>query len=150
SSDQLQPANSSATSSELNSEKANSASEDVASKTSTDVSHPVSKPTRKGQPSTLVIFEKGKQVFPQDAPAQVSAGKDSGNQAEEQTASKSADGKSVVTISEDVAEERLLTRVEPDYPESARQQRLQGTVILDVRVDKRGAVNGLSQVSGDP
>ena len=54
-----------------------------------------------------------------------------------------------MTVSEDIAEEHLLNRIEPDYPEEAREQRLQGTLILDINVGKEGAVHCLSQVAGD-
>ncbi len=45
--------------------------------------------------------------------------------------------------------ELLTDRVEPEYPNSARQQRIQGTVLLDVVVDAEGKVDGLGQVSGE-
>ena len=63
--------------------------------------------------------------------------------------SKSTDQETPVTVSEDIAEEHLLNRIEPDYPEEAREQRLQGTVILDINVGKDGAVHSLSRVAGD-
>ena len=54
-----------------------------------------------------------------------------------------------MSVIEDVAEEHLLNRIEPDYPEYARTQRLQGTVILNVDVGKDGTVHSLSRVAGD-
>jgi protein TonB len=59
-----------------------------------------------------------------------------------------------VSVSEDIAEEHLLNPsnaqpIEPDYPEEAREQRLQGTLILDINVGKDGAVHSLSRVAGD-
>jgi len=41
-------------------------------------------------------------------------------------------------------------RVEPQYPEAARQQHLQGPVVLSVLVGTDGAVRELKVVSGDP
>ena len=55
-----------------------------------------------------------------------------------------------VTVPSKVADEYLMLRVEPDYPESAREQHIQGPVVLDAVVDKDGAVEKLSTVSGDP
>ena len=40
----------------------------------------------------------------------------------------------VVELPPDVAEASLLHRVEPDYPEEARQKRIQGAVVLSVRI----------------
>ena len=45
---------------------------------------------------------------------------------------------------------RLLKRVEPEYPEAARQQRIQGMVVLEATVSKDGDVQRLSVTSGNP
>lgn len=100
--------------------------------------------------SGLVIFESETQVFPTKS---LGSQHDSDSRSGEDTKSarlKSTDPVTPVTISEDVAEQRLLRRVEPDYPEFAREQRLQGKVILTVRVGKDGTVRSLSRVAGDP
>jgi TonB family protein len=49
-----------------------------------------------------------------------------------------------------VADEYLMLRVEPDYPEVAREQHIEGPVVLEARVGKDGTVEKLSTVSGDP
>ena len=43
-----------------------------------------------------------------------------------------------------------LKRVEPVYPEAARQQRIQGLVVLDATVGKDGEVQQLTVISGNP
>jgi protein TonB len=43
-----------------------------------------------------------------------------------------------------------MLRVEPDYPEPARVQHIEGPVVLEARVGKDGTVEKLSTVSGDP
>ena len=43
-----------------------------------------------------------------------------------------------------------LKRVEPVYPEAARQQRIQGLVVLDATVDKDGDVQQVAVISGNP
>lgn len=96
----------------------------------------------------LVIFESGSQVFPRkSARSQVFTG----NQNDENKPgdSRTKDKATPVSISEEVAQQHLLNRVEPEYPEYAREQRLQGTVILNVNVDKDGTVRGLSRVTGE-
>ncbi|HXO32827.1 MAG TPA: TonB family protein [Candidatus Acidoferrales bacterium] len=97
----------------------------------------------------LVIFENGRQVFPVESP-QPQPVSDVPAKSEEQTKLGSKDGKTPVSVSQNVAEEHLLNRIEPDYPEYARERRLQGTVILNVNVGQDGAVHSLSRVSGDP
>ncbi|MGH9503968.1 MAG: TonB family protein [Terriglobales bacterium] len=44
----------------------------------------------------------------------------------------------------------LLERVEPEYPEAARQQRIQGPVVMNVLVGTDGSVRKLTVISGDP
>jgi protein TonB len=42
----------------------------------------------------------------------------------------------------------LLHRVEPEYPEEARQQQIQGLVVLDVRIGRDGEVQSVNLVRG--
>jgi TonB family protein len=44
----------------------------------------------------------------------------------------------------------LLTRVNPHYPQEAKDQRIQGTVVLGVIVDKEGSVANIQLISGHP
>jgi protein TonB len=111
---------------------------------------PASKLVTSGVASNdLVIFDSGKRVFPMKSlPSQPFS--DALPASEEQQANpKSKHQETPVSVSEDVAEQHLLNRIEPDYPEDARAQHLQGTVVLDINVGKDGAVHSLSRVAGD-
>jgi protein TonB len=44
---------------------------------------------------------------------------------------------------------QLLRLVEPEYPEAARQQHIQGPVVLEAKVSKDGAVQQLTVISGN-
>jgi len=44
---------------------------------------------------------------------------------------------------------RVLQQVEPDYPEAAKQQQIQGSVVLEVQVGKDGSVQHLTVISGN-
>ena len=57
---------------------------------------------------------------------------------------------SVEGISTQAALARLVQRVEPEYPNTARQQHIQGNVLLDILVNESGAVVELALVSGAP
>jgi TonB family protein len=57
---------------------------------------------------------------------------------------------SIVELSSDAAEGILVRRVEPDYPEQALAQRVQGPVLLNVRIGTEGTVQGVKVISGDP
>jgi protein TonB len=43
-----------------------------------------------------------------------------------------------------------VTKVEPQYPEAARHDRIQGLVVLQAVIDTNGDVESLDLVSGDP
>lgn len=53
-------------------------------------------------------------------------------------------------ISPEVAQQYLVARVEPDYPEQARKDQVQGTVVLDANVATDGAVEKINPISGNP
>jgi protein TonB len=76
-------------------------------------------------------------------PAQASAGSTT-------TRLLSAGSGQVLTLPEGLAEGNLLYRVEPDYPEEARRQGVQGPVVLDLHIGKDGLVQGVDLVSGQP
>jgi protein TonB len=42
----------------------------------------------------------------------------------------------------------LLTKVQPQYPPDAKDQRIQGVVLLSVTIDKEGNVANIQVVSG--
>ncbi|HEX4486445.1 MAG TPA: TonB family protein [Terriglobales bacterium] len=53
-----------------------------------------------------------------------------------------------VSLTEDLSEKMLLSRVVPDYPSSALQSRLQGAVLLQAWIRKDGTVRDLKVVNG--
>jgi TonB family protein len=53
-------------------------------------------------------------------------------------------------VTPDVAQALLVSRVAPIYPPLARQARIQGTVILDIIVNKAGEIRDVKLVSGHP
>ena len=44
----------------------------------------------------------------------------------------------------------LVTKVQPSYPEEARQGRIQGQVVLQVEIDTNGGIENATLVSGHP
>jgi TonB family protein len=44
----------------------------------------------------------------------------------------------------------VLNRIEPEYPDDARQQKIQGPVVLDVRITPAGRVQEVTLVMGQP
>lgn len=49
---------------------------------------------------------------------------------------------------EDVQEPRVLARVQPEYTDRARQQRIEGTVILETVIDTDGKVTSVKVIQG--
>jgi TonB family protein len=93
----------------------------------------------------LLVYENGKEVF--RMPPAVQGDSASANKSGVQRAA-AVEPAGIVEISPEATEGSLLHRVEPEYPEEARQQRIQGAVALDVRIGSDGAVQDLKVVSG--
>ena len=103
----------------------------------------------------LVVYEHGKVVFrmppsekgshPPIEPAVVGPGSILKAATREDDASTLPAASSTPS-----ADTYLLERVEPQYPEAARQQHIQGPVVLNVLVGTSGLVRQLKVISGDP
>jgi TonB family protein len=106
-------------------------------------------------PGSLLVYENGKEIFrlPPTAEGEPTDTKETG-------ARSAAPGKvqqasavelaGTVEVAPDVPEGGLLHRVEPEYPEEARQQRIQGAVMLEVRIGRDGAIQDVKLISGQP
>lgn len=55
-----------------------------------------------------------------------------------------------VRVSSGVQAALLLKRVAPQYPERAREEHIQGTVLLLATISQHGDVSELAVISGDP
>jgi TonB family protein len=94
---------------------------------------------------SLRVYENGKEIFrmpPSGADATAAA-------SAEKNASAAVQPASIVELSPDAAEGNLLRRVEPEYPEQALAQHVQGPVLLDLRIGRDGTVQAIKVVSGD-
>jgi protein TonB len=83
----------------------------------------------------LVVYEKGKVIFQTPPQSSSSTAKDTAGQP--------------VRVPSKIADQYLIQRVEPEYPEPAREQHIQGPVVLEALVAKDGTVEKLSTISGD-
>lgn len=99
---------------------------------------------RKDVADDLVVTHDGKVVF--RAPPQ--HGDNLATTAVQSGASHGASGG--LRLAPEVAQQYLVTRVEPEYPEQARKDQIQGTIVLDAQVGKDGAIQKLSPISGSP
>ena len=86
---------------------------------------------------SLVIYRNGIEVFRRFPAA--SGGKEDAHAGKLERAS---------AVSRDEAPHGLLHLVEPDYPQEARRQGIQGPVVLDLNIGKDGAVQDVNVVSG--
>jgi TonB family protein len=102
-------------------------------------------------PSDLVVYEKGKVVFRMN-PAPKSDQKSTGIVSNSGTATNETENAfaDVRAVSPEVANDYLLRRVEPQYPEVARRQNIQGPVTLSAVVGEDGEVRSVTVLSGDP
>jgi TonB family protein len=101
-------------------------------------------------PGGLLVLENGKEVFrlpPEKDQNTASAQQLMRPASELDPESPSQD---VVEVPEATAQRELLHRVEPEYPEAARQQAIQGRVALEVHIGTEGSVQDVEVVSGAP
>jgi len=85
-------------------------------------------------PGSLLVYENGKEVFRMSPTSKADGVQPAG----------------LVEVSPEMAEGSLVHRVEPDYPEEARRQQMQGAVVLEVRTGRDGAVEEAKVLSGEP
>jgi protein TonB len=102
--------------------------------------------------SELVVYQDGKMVFPKTPPARDAQPKDSSAVAEVRPAVDTSKVQSggPLRISPEVAAGLVTQRIEPEYPPSARERRVQGSVVLDTLVGKDGVVEKFNAIRGDP
>jgi protein TonB len=56
----------------------------------------------------------------------------------------------VLRVGGNVQAANLISQVKPQYPPEAKENRIQGTVKLEITIDKEGHVGPMSVVSGPP
>ena len=96
----------------------------------------------------LRVYENGKEIFrmpPSETEVAGAAPPD-----KSANASQVLSPASIVELSPDAAEGSLIHRVEPEYPEQALAQHIQGPVLLAIRIGREGTVEQIKVVSGDP
>jgi TonB family protein len=98
-------------------------------------------------PGGLLVYENGKEVFRMGPDGKRSGG---GMQPAASVEPEKTAPDKVVQLSPAAAEDSVLHRVEPEYPELARQLKLQGAVVLDVHIAASGVVQDVQVVSGVP
>jgi TonB family protein len=95
----------------------------------------------------LQVFENGKEIFRMPPPPS-----ESGQNGSEPSAGSGVQRASSAEPepSSVAPESTLLHRVEPEYPEDALQQKIQGPVVLDVHIGGDGTVQDVQVSSGPP
>lgn len=96
-------------------------------------------------PGGLVVSENGREVFRVAPKGEYSTAAD---HAVGVNRASSVEPEGVMQLSPGAAESDLLQRVEPDYPEAAREQNIQGTVVLCVHIAADGTVQDVQVLSG--
>jgi TonB family protein len=97
-------------------------------------------------PGGLRVLENGREVFRMPPVAEPSTAGQAGGIER----ASSVEPERVIELSPSAAKDGLVHRVEPEYPEEARQQQIQGQVVLDVRIAPDGTVDDVQVVSGAP
>ncbi|MFZ1009125.1 MAG: TonB family protein [Candidatus Sulfotelmatobacter sp.] len=98
------------------------------------------------RPGELMVYENGREVFHMP-PARGPAEPHHPAEGWVQPAS-SLEPADTMELSAAAAESGPVHRVEPDYPEGARRQGVQGAVVLEVHINSDGAVQDMKLISG--
>lgn len=98
-------------------------------------------------PGGLLIYEMARKFF---ASIPLTARGSMKNNGSAEQPAPSLETEKTINLSPNEAEGSLLRRVEPKYPDEARLQHVQGTVILDVQIGTDGKVQDMQVVSGPP
>jgi TonB family protein len=93
----------------------------------------------------LRVYENGVEVFRMNGKGE-SPDQDAESRIER---SSSVEPERVVELPSSTAESSLLYRVEPDYPEQAREKQIEGPVVLQLHINRDGAVEEVKPVSGE-
>jgi TonB family protein len=100
-------------------------------------------------PGGLVVYEQGKVVFRMaPTPKSSASGSVSGSVPTAETEEGDSAG-GTTALSSSATNNYLVKRVEPQYPEEAKQRRIEGPVVLNALVGTNGVVRELKVVSGD-
>jgi TonB family protein len=105
-----------------------------------------------GSVGELVVFQNGKKVFPATRPARDAQQPDTPPATAVRPAVETSKVQAVapVRIPPEVSVGVVTQRVEPEYPPSARERRVQGAVVLDATVGRDGIVEKFTAIRGDP
>ena len=111
---------------------------------------PGSRPLRQRStppPGSLLVYDNGREVFrmPPSKDQTDATDHDGGDGVQ---LAASVDQEDAMKLSSAAAEQSLLRRVEPEYPEEARQQKIEGSVVLDIHIRADGGVQEVKLVSG--
>ena len=96
----------------------------------------------------LSVYENGREVFrmpPSQAEADATDAKGSGVEL-----AASLENEGIAELSPAAAQSTLVRRIEPEYPEEARQKQIQGVVVVEVRAGRDGSIRSVKLVSGQP
>jgi len=94
----------------------------------------------------LQVYENGKEVFrllASENTAEPSATREAGVER-----ASAVEPERVMKLSAAAAEDSLVRRVEPNYPKAAREQQIEGHVVLEVHIGRDGGVQEIKLVSG--
>jgi TonB family protein len=98
----------------------------------------------------LVVYQNGRVVFPQPSHPPKPPAETRPAQVQAAVSKNQVAVAGPVRIPREVAAQWITQRVEPEYPQAAREQRIQGAVDLDAVVGDDGIVEKFVAIRGDP
>ncbi len=108
---------------------------------------PVAKPPAQVAAPAVAPTETGTSVTETAAPVAPTAGETKPAAVETKPASHESAG--IVRLSETASQGLLVKRLDPSYPDQAKEQKLEGAVHLQARINKAGDVTQVTTISGN-
>jgi len=97
---------------------------------------------------SLLVYQNGKEIFRMPPAVETDDAINAAGSHRSGTKRTALEPAAIYELSPEAAEGSVVHRVEPDYPEQARQQQIEGPVVLDVRVSRDGSVQEVKLLSG--
>jgi TonB family protein len=116
-----------------------------------DTSSPTARTGPRAPNGSLRVYDNGREVFRMPPASRDAKGPtDTSVPDESLVQSPEVQSLAVLELPAKAAESDLIFRIEPEYPEDARRQGIQGAVVLEVHIRPDGSVGQMTVVSGEP
>ena len=96
-----------------------------------------------------IVYEKGRVVYRAEATPSTAAAERKPETSRKPVVQVADISPEMKQVPPEIAQALLVHRVDPQYPAEAREQRIQGQVVLQAEINREGRIQKLAVLSGD-